>query len=193
MPATPRPIGTMGQLPPGEVLLVETVDGCGHGRRCGIRSVWPIVTQTTLSRLMTRRISWPPCKRAFPEDHRPPQGRHLLRDHQPAGGREGHGAADCDALLVVGAPNSSNSKRLVEVGAPCRLFRYAQLVQRADDIDWRALWTASRTLGITAGASAPEVLVERGDRRVPRPAIDVTVETRRRPRRKTWNSRCRGC
>jgi 4-hydroxy-3-methylbut-2-en-1-yl diphosphate reductase len=62
-----------------------------------------------------------------------------------------------DALLVIGAPNSSNSKRLVEVGraAGCP---YAQLVQRATDIDWRAL-EGIRSVGITAGASAPEVLV----------------------------------
>ncbi len=67
-------------------------------------------------------------------------------------------APKIDALLVVGAPNSSNSKRLVEVGraAGCG---YAMLVQTADDIDWRAL-EGARAVGITAGASAPEVLVE---------------------------------
>ena len=63
-----------------------------------------------------------------------------------------------EALLVIGAPNSSNSQRLVEVGrrAGCG---YAQLVQRAADIDWRAL-EGARAVGITAGASAPEVLVD---------------------------------
>ena len=67
-------------------------------------------------------------------------------------------APKVDALLVIGAPNSSNSQRLVEVGrrAGCG---YAQLVQRAAEIDWRALQGA-RAVGITAGASAPEVLVE---------------------------------
>ena len=67
-------------------------------------------------------------------------------------------APQIDALLVIGAPNSSNSQRLVEVGrkAGCG---YAQLVQRAADIDWRAL-DGARAVGITAGASAPEVLVE---------------------------------
>jgi 4-hydroxy-3-methylbut-2-en-1-yl diphosphate reductase len=67
-------------------------------------------------------------------------------------------APHVDALLVIGAPNSSNSRRLVEVGrrAGCA---YAQLVQRAADIDWRAL-DGARAVGITAGASAPEVLVE---------------------------------
>jgi 4-hydroxy-3-methylbut-2-enyl diphosphate reductase len=67
-------------------------------------------------------------------------------------------APKIDALLVIGAPNSSNSQRLVEVGrrAGCG---YAQLVQRAGDIDWRAL-AGARAVGITAGATAPEVLVE---------------------------------
>ena len=66
-------------------------------------------------------------------------------------------AGKIDALLVIGAPNSSNSLRLVEVGraAGCA---YAQLVQRAVDIDWRAL-DGIASVGITAGASAPEVLV----------------------------------
>ena len=62
-----------------------------------------------------------------------------------------------DAMLVVGAPNSSNSKRLVEVGARAGC-KYAQLVQRATDIDWRAL-EGITSMGITAGASAPEVLI----------------------------------
>ena len=61
-------------------------------------------------------------------------------------------------MLVVGAPNSSNSRRLVEVGARAGCA-YAQLVQRATDIDWRAL-DGIRSMGITAGASAPEVLVD---------------------------------
>jgi 4-hydroxy-3-methylbut-2-enyl diphosphate reductase len=67
-------------------------------------------------------------------------------------------AAQADALLVVGAPNSSNSRRLVEVatGAGCPR---AMLIQRASDIDWTMLAQA-RTLGITAGASAPETLVD---------------------------------
>ncbi|MGB0412335.1 MAG: 4-hydroxy-3-methylbut-2-enyl diphosphate reductase, partial [Pikeienuella sp.] len=62
-----------------------------------------------------------------------------------------------DALIVIGAPNSSNSKRLVEVGrkAGCA---YAQLAQRATDIDWRAL-EGVKAVGVTAGASAPEILV----------------------------------
>jgi 4-hydroxy-3-methylbut-2-enyl diphosphate reductase len=66
-------------------------------------------------------------------------------------------ASKIDALLVIGAPNSSNSRRLVEVGANAGCA-YAQLIQRASEIDWRALEGIS-SLGLTAGASAPEVLV----------------------------------
>ncbi|MDC1349348.1 4-hydroxy-3-methylbut-2-enyl diphosphate reductase, partial [Amylibacter sp.] len=62
-----------------------------------------------------------------------------------------------DALLVIGAPNSSNSKRLVEVGKSSGC-KYSQMVQRASDIDWRAL-KGVKSIGITAGASAPEILI----------------------------------
>ena len=82
-------------------------------------------------------------------------------------------APKAEALLVVGAPNSSNSKRLVEGGrkAGCD---YAQLVQRAKDIDWRAL-EGVRSLGVTAGASAPQVLVDEVIDAF-RDRFDVTVE-----------------
>jgi 4-hydroxy-3-methylbut-2-en-1-yl diphosphate reductase len=78
-----------------------------------------------------------------------------------------------DALLVLGAPNSSNSKRLVEV-AKTHGCPMAQLVQRASDIDWAAL-DGIRRLGITAGASAPEILVEEVIDAA-RARFDVTVE-----------------
>ena len=83
-------------------------------------------------------------------------------------------APDCDAILVVGAPNSSNSRRLVEVGAKAGCA-YAQLVQRATDIDWRAL-DGIRSIGITAGASAPEVLIDEVVDAF-RARYDVTVES----------------
>ena len=67
-------------------------------------------------------------------------------------------AARCDAMLVIGAPNSSNSQRLVEVAVK-RGCRDARLVQRASEIDWAWL-SAVRCLGLTAGASAPEILVD---------------------------------
>ena len=82
-------------------------------------------------------------------------------------------APKCDAILVVGAPNSSNSRRLVEVGARAGC-NYAQLVQRAKDIDWRAL-DGIKSMGITAGASAPEVLINEVIDAF-RDRYDVTVE-----------------
>lgn len=82
-------------------------------------------------------------------------------------------APNIQALLVVGAPNSSNSKRLVEVGkaAGCD---YALLVQTAEDIDWRAL-DGVRSIGVSAGASAPEILVE-GVLNAFRERYDVQIE-----------------
>jgi len=79
-----------------------------------------------------------------------------------------------DALLVIGAPNSSNSQRLVEVGRNSGCA-YSQLVQRATDIDWRALGDVER-VGITAGASAPEKLVNEVVDAF-KEKFDVTVET----------------
>jgi 4-hydroxy-3-methylbut-2-enyl diphosphate reductase len=67
-------------------------------------------------------------------------------------------AARCDALFVIGAPNSSNSRRLVEVGARAGAT-HAQLIRQADEIDWAQV-DGARTVGLTAGASAPEMLVE---------------------------------
>ena len=82
-------------------------------------------------------------------------------------------APKADAILVVGAPNSSNSRRLVEVGAKAGCD-YAQLVQRAENIDWRAL-EGINSVGITAGASAPEVLINEVIEAF-RARFDVTVE-----------------
>ena len=97
-------------------------------------------------------------------------------------------APKIDALLVIGAPNSSNSQRLVEVGrrAGCG---YAQLVQRAADIDWRAL-DGARAVGITAGASAPEVLVEEVVAAF-RARYDVTERAGRDRDARASSSRCR--
>ena len=82
-------------------------------------------------------------------------------------------APKIDALLVIGAPNSSNSKRLVEVGR-AEGCAYSQLVMRADQIDWRAI-DGSRAVGVTAGASAPEILVDEVIAAF-RDRYDVTVE-----------------
>ena len=150
----PETIGTMGQLAPGEVLLVETL--------ADIDALAPrdpgqlaFVTQTTLSVDDTAEIV-AALKTRFPAILGPAREDicYATTNRQAAVKAV---APKSDALLVVGAPNSSNSKRLVDVArkAGCG---YAQLVQRAAEIDWRAL-DGIRTVAVTAGASAPEELV----------------------------------
>jgi len=151
----PETLGTMGQLPEGEVLLVETVDDVAD---IAVRDPDKLayVTQTTLSVDDTADVV-AALQARFPAIQGPHKEDicYATTNRQEAVKAI---AGKCDALLVVGAPNSSNSKRLVEVAnrAGCQ---YAQLVQRATDIDWRAL-EGIKTVGITAGASAPEVLIE---------------------------------
>jgi len=150
----PETIGTMGQLPAGEVLLVETVDDVDQ---LVVRDpdFLAYVTQTTLSIDDTADIVTA-LHRRFPKIVGPHKEDicYATTNRQMAVKAI---AGKVDALLVVGAPNSSNSKRLVEVGAKAGC-KYAQLVQRAEDIDWKALGDM-QNIGITAGASAPEVLV----------------------------------
>jgi 4-hydroxy-3-methylbut-2-enyl diphosphate reductase len=150
----PETIGTMGQLPDGCVLLVETVaDVAALQVRDPSRLAY--ITQTTLSVDDTAGIV-AALQARFPAIIGPHKEDicYATTNRQAAVKAI---APRIDALLVIGAPNSSNSKRLVEVGraAGCP---YAQLVQRADEIDWRAL-DGIRSVGVTAGASAPEVLV----------------------------------
>jgi 4-hydroxy-3-methylbut-2-enyl diphosphate reductase len=151
----PETVGTMGQLPEGEVLLVETPQDVDT---IEVRDPERLafVTQTTLSIDDTAEIV-AALKQRFPGIVGPHKEDicYATTNRQEAVKAM---AADCDALLVVGAPNSSNSKRLVEVAARAGCT-YAQLIQRAAEIDWRSL-DGIRTLGITAGASAPEVLVD---------------------------------
>ena len=151
----PETIGTMGQLPAGEVLLVETVDDVAT---LDVRDPERLayVTQTTLSVDDTAGIV-AALKARFPAIVGPHKEDicYATTNRQEAVKAI---APRADALLVVGAPNSSNSKRLVEVAARAGCG-YAQLIQRAGDIDWRAL-DGIRSVGLTAGASAPEGLVE---------------------------------
>ena len=166
----PETIGTMGQLPEGEVLLVETVEDVAHvDVRDPARLAF--VTQTTLSVDDTADIV-AALKARFPAIVGPHKEDicYATTNRQEAVKAM---APLCDAMLVVGAPNSSNSKRLVEVGARAGCG-YAQLVQRATDIDWRAL-EGIASLGITAGASAPEVLVNEVIDAV-RDRFDVTIK-----------------
>jgi len=150
----PETVGTMGQLPEGEVLLVETPEDVAH---VSVRDPEQLayVTQTTLSIDDTADIV-AALQARFPAIVGPHKEDicYATTNRQEAVKAM---APKCDAMLVVGAPNSSNSKRLVEVGARAGCA-YAQLVQRATDIDWRSL-EGIKSVGITAGASAPEVLI----------------------------------
>ena len=150
----PETVGTMGQLPVGEVLLVETPADVA---RLSVRDPQALayITQTTLSVDDTAEIV-AALQTRFPAIIGPHKEDicYATTNRQAAVKAI---AGRIDALLVIGAPNSSNSRRLVEVGqsAGCA---YSQLVQRASDIDWRAL-DGIRSVGVTAVASAPEVLV----------------------------------
>ncbi|MEM6406891.1 MAG: 4-hydroxy-3-methylbut-2-enyl diphosphate reductase [Pseudomonadota bacterium] len=150
----PETIGTMGQLPEGEVLLVETPED--------VATITPrdssklaFITQTTLSVDDTAAVV-EALQARFPDIVGPHKEDicYATTNRQESVKAM---AAKTKAMLVIGAPNSSNSKRLVEVGARAGCT-YAQLVQRAADIDWRAL-EGIDSIGITAGASAPEVLI----------------------------------
>ncbi len=151
----PEVIGTMGQLPAGSVSLIETLTDAGKFAPRDANKL-AYVTQTTLSVHDTAAIV-DRLKVRFPGIVGPHKEDicYATTNRQEAVKRV---APVVDALIVVGAPNSSNSQRLKEVAerAGCP---HAALVQRAADIDWNEFGNISR-LGITAGASAPEVLVE---------------------------------
>ena len=151
----PETLGTMGQLPEGEVILVETVEDVEKIKPRDDKKL-AYITQTTLSVDDTINIVKALKKRfaqiigPHKEDicYATTNRQEAVKEISPK----------IDALLVIGAPNSSNSKRLVEVGKSSGC-RYAQLVQRAIDIDWRSL-EGIKSVGITAGASAPEILID---------------------------------
>ena len=166
----PEVLGTMGQLPEGEVLLVETVeDVTGITPRDPSRLAF--ITQTTLSVDDTAAIV-AALQARFPAIVGPAKEDicYATTNRQEAVKAV---APKIDALLVIGAPNSSNSRRLVEVGkaAGCA---YSQLVMRASEIDWRAM-EGIGAVGVTAGASAPEVLINEVIDAF-RARFDVTVE-----------------
>jgi 4-hydroxy-3-methylbut-2-enyl diphosphate reductase len=151
----PEVVGTTGQLPAGAVHLIETVDDA--------RAFTPqnpdklaVITQTTLSVDDAKEIVGV-LKARFPLMVTPRKDDicYATTNRQDAVKRI---APRCDRMIVVGSPDSSNSRRLVEVAerAGCA---YAVLVQRAAEIDWSAFVGIER-LGVTAGASAPEVLVD---------------------------------
>ncbi len=150
----PETVGTMGQLPDGGVLLVEN---CEDVKNLTVRDPNKLayVTQTTLSIDDTAEVV-EALKVRFPSIVGPhKEDICYATSNRQAAVKEI--AADVDALLVIGAPNSSNSQRLVEVAkkAGCK---NSQLVQRATEINWDSLMDI-KSIGITAGASAPEILV----------------------------------
>jgi len=151
----PEVLGTMGQLPEGAVTLIETVaDAEAFQPRDGAKIAY--VTQTTLSVDDTAEIV-ATLQRRFPAMAAPHKEDicYATTNRQDAVKEM---AAHCDLVLVVGSSNSSNSLRLVEVAERAGA-RAAKLIDDAAGIDW-AWMDGVRTLGLTAGASAPETLVE---------------------------------
>lgn len=166
----PEVIGTMGQLPPDSVVLVETVADVATLNVVDPETL-AYATQTTLSVDETADIVTALQER-FPAISGPKREDicYATTNRQQAVKAI---APKVDMVLVLGAPNSSNSKRLVEVARNHGCDR-AQLVQRAAEIRWDEFAGVGR-LGITAGASAPEVLVEEVITAA-REHFDVTVE-----------------
>ena len=151
----PEVIGTMGQLPDGAITLIETAEDA-EAFVPADESRLSFVTQTTLSVDDTAEIVGI-LRRRFPAIAVPRKEDicYATSNRQDAVKAIAPG---CDLMLVIGAPNSSNSKRLVEVGLRAGA-QTAYLVQTADEIDWR-WFDGVTTVGLTAGASAPEDLVE---------------------------------
>jgi 4-hydroxy-3-methylbut-2-enyl diphosphate reductase len=151
----PEVIGTMGQLPSGAMLLAETVDDVS---KLEVRDPDNLayITQTTLSVEDTAGII-DVLRTRFPtiEGPRKEDICYATTNRQRAVKAI---AEDCDAMLVVGAPNSSNANRLVEV-AQAHGCRRSVLVGQASDINWR-MFDGITHLGVTTGASSPEALVE---------------------------------
>ncbi len=151
----PEVIGTMGQLPDGAVTLIETVADAEALTPTDADRL-AFITQTTLSVDDTAAIV-AVLTRRFPSIAGPHKEDicYATTNRQAAVKAI---APDSDAVIVIGAPNSSNSMRLVEVAERAGCAK-SFLVQRADDIDWKAL-EGVESVGVTAGASAPEVLVD---------------------------------
>ena len=166
----PEVIGTMGQLPEGAISLIETAESV-DGLKYPEDTPLSYITQTTLSVDDTAEII-SALKRRFPGIHGPGKEDicYATTNRQLAVKTM---APQCDALIVVGSANSSNSRRLVEV-AKSRGCDKAFLLQNAQAMDWAWLDGVAR-LGLTAGASAPEVLVQEVIEAC-RKRYDVTVE-----------------
>ncbi len=151
----PEVVGTMGQLPPGSVQLIETAEDAEAFNPVDPGNV-AFVTQTTLSVDDTADIV-AILQRRFPGIATPHKEDicYATTNRQDAVKAI---SAECDVLLVIGSSNSSNSVRLVEVGIKAGA-RTAYLIDKAEDL--QDSWLAgARSVGVTAGASAPELLVQ---------------------------------
>jgi 4-hydroxy-3-methylbut-2-enyl diphosphate reductase len=149
----PEVIGTFGQVPDESISLIETVEDVG---RVAVRNPENLafLTQTTLSVDDTAAIV-DALKARFPTI-RAPRSEDICYATSNRQAAVKAIAAECGRMLVIGAPNSSNSLRLAEVAE--RMGVPARLIERAAEIDWDWLGDPG-TVGVTAGASAPEVLV----------------------------------
>lgn len=150
----PEVIGTMGQLPEGSVSLIETVEDVDAYEPTNPENLG-YVTQTTLSVDDTAGVI-ARLQERFPKLAAPAADSicYATTNRQEV---VKEAAPGCDLFIIVGAPNSSNSKRLVEVALRSGAKK-SLLVQRASELDWDAIGNIS-TLGLSAGASAPEVIV----------------------------------
>ena len=150
----PEVVGTMGQLPPGAISLVETIEDAEAFQRPGDQPL-AYATQTTLSVDDTAGIL-AVLKRRFPElpDPHKEDICYATTNRQEAVKRMGEG---CDLVLVVGSQNSSNSARLVEVALKAGAGD-SRLIDDASHIDW-SWFDGVQVVGVTAGASAPETLI----------------------------------
>jgi 4-hydroxy-3-methylbut-2-en-1-yl diphosphate reductase len=149
----PEVVGTFGQVPPGSMTLVETVEDVAELEVPDEASL-AFLTQTTLSVDDTAAVV-EALKGRFPAI-RAPRSEDICYATSNRQAAVKAIASECDRMLVIGAPNSSNSLRLAEVAE--RIGVPARLIERAADIDWEWLGEPG-TVGLTAGASAPEVLV----------------------------------
>ena len=149
----PEVIGTLGQLPPGAMTLLETVEDVDTFAPADPGNL-AFLTQTTLSVDDTAAMV-DALRRRFPTITGP-RGEDICYATSNRQAAVKAIAGEVDALVVIGATNSSNSMRLVEVAE--RNGTRARLIPRADQLDWAFLDGVTR-LGISAGASAPELLV----------------------------------
>jgi 4-hydroxy-3-methylbut-2-enyl diphosphate reductase len=149
----PEVIGTFGQVPVGSITLVETVEDVAELSLASTANL-AFLTQTTLSVDDTAAIV-AVLKARFP-DIRAPRSEDICYATSNRQAAVKAIAPECDRMLVIGSPNSSNSLRLAEVAE--RMGVPARLIERAGNIDWDWLGEPG-TVGITAGASAPELLV----------------------------------